>query len=73
MSLLIFLIAILALRVKGHSLQDRNVLGRGNVLMVDHHVYIFIYCYTRKGSTPTGIVTVTYGRYCSPLCKCITG
>ena len=29
-------IAILALRVKGHSLQERNVLG--NVLIVDHHV-----------------------------------
>ena len=29
-------IAILGLRVKGHSLQERNVLG--NVLIVDHHV-----------------------------------
>ena len=31
-----YLIAILALRVKGHSLQERNVLG--NVVIVDHHV-----------------------------------
>ena len=31
-----YLIAILALRVKGHSLQEKNFLG--NVLFVDHHV-----------------------------------
>ena len=31
-----YFIAILALRVKGHSLQERNALG--NVLTVDHHV-----------------------------------
>ena len=31
-----YLIAILALRVKAHSLHERNVLG--NVLIVDHHV-----------------------------------
>ena len=31
-----YLIAILALREKSHSLQERNVLG--NVLIVDHHV-----------------------------------
>ena len=31
-----YLIAILALHVKCHSLQERNVLG--NVLIVDHHV-----------------------------------
>ena len=31
-----YLLAILALRVKGHSLQERNVLG--NVLIVDHQV-----------------------------------
>ena len=30
-----YLIAILALRVNGHSLQERNVMG--NVLIVDHH------------------------------------
>ena len=39
MYLLIFLIAILALRVKGHSLQDRNVLGRGMCsLQITMHV-----------------------------------
>ena len=32
-----YLIAILALRVKSHSLQERNVL-RNVVLIVDHHV-----------------------------------
>ena len=31
-----YLIAILALHVKCHSLQERSVLG--NVLIVDHHV-----------------------------------
>ena len=40
-------IAILALRVKGHPLQERNVLG--NVLIVDHHVkniYKYTYLYS---------------------------
>ena len=32
----VYLIAILALRVKCHSLKERNVLG--NVIIVDHHV-----------------------------------
>ena len=40
-SLLFVLIAILALRVKGHSLQERNVLG--NVLIVDHRIKQKIY------------------------------
>ena len=38
-----YLIEILALRVKSHSLQERNVSG--NVLIVDHHVQIYIYIY----------------------------
>ena len=39
-----YLIAILALHVKCHSLQEKSVLG--NVLIVDHHVkknFMFIY------------------------------
>ena len=39
-----YLIAILSLHVKCHSLQERNV--QGNVLTVDHHVkkkYMYIY------------------------------
>ena len=44
----LYLITILALQVKSHSLQERNILG--NVLIVDHHVkkkykYIYIYIY----------------------------
>ena len=35
-----YLTAIVTLRVKGHSLQERNVLG--NLLIVDHQV-IYIY------------------------------
>ena len=43
---LLYLIAILALRVKGHSLQKRNVLW--NVLIVDHHVKKkILYLFTR--------------------------
>ena len=41
-----YLIAILALQVKSHSLQERNILG--NVLTVDHDVkkiYKYIYIY----------------------------
>ena len=46
-----YLIVILALHVKSHSLQERNILG--NVLIVDHHVkkkqtnkkYIYMYIY----------------------------
>ena len=41
---LLYLIAILALRVKGHSLQKRNVLW--NVLIVDHHVKKKYYIYS---------------------------
>ena len=37
MSFFFYLIAILALSVKSHSLQERNVL-RNVVLIVDHHV-----------------------------------
>ena len=39
-----YLIAILSLHVKCHSIQERN--GQGNVLIVDHHVkkkYMYIY------------------------------
>ena len=47
----LYLIAILALQVKSHSLQERNILG--NVLIVDHHVkkkykYIYIYIYIHR-------------------------
>ena len=38
-----YLVAILALNVNSHSLQQRNVLR--NVLIVDHHIYIYIYIY----------------------------
>ena len=49
-----YVIAILALRLKGHSLQERNVLG--NVNIVDHPIqkickyytlkpYYYCYCY----------------------------
>ena len=42
-----YLIAILALHVKCHSLKERNVLG--NMLIVDHHVKkkIYVYIFTR--------------------------
>ena len=43
-----YFIAILALRVKGLSLQERNALG--NVPTVDHHVkeiYKYIYIYSQ--------------------------
>ena len=39
-------IAILALRVEGHSLQERNVLG--NVLIVDHPIQKIYKYYTLK-------------------------
>ena len=42
--LFFYLIAILALRVKSHSLQERSVPG--NVLSVDHHVKNIIYIST---------------------------
>ena len=39
-------IAILALHVKCHSIQERDVLG--NMLIVDHHVKkIYVYIFTR--------------------------
>ena len=38
-----YLIAILALHVKCHSLQERNALG--NVLIIDYHVKKYIYRY----------------------------
>ena len=42
-----YLIAILALHVKCHSLQERDVLG--NMLIVDHHVKkIFMYIYSLR-------------------------
>ena len=35
-----YLIYILALRVKGHSLQERNVLGKKKI-----YIYIYVYAY----------------------------
>ena len=40
-----YLIAILGLRVKRHSLQEENVVG--NVLIVDNHVKKIFYKFTR--------------------------
>ena len=47
-----YVIAILTLGVKSHSLQERNVLG--NVLIVDHHIkkmYIYICLDLIKGTS----------------------
>ena len=41
-----YVIAILALRLKGHSLQERNVLG--NVNIVDHPIQKIYKYYTLK-------------------------
>ena len=43
-----YVIAILALHVKCHSLQERDVLG--NTLIVDHHIkkkIMYMYIFTR--------------------------
>ena len=41
-----YLIAILALRVKSHSLQERNV--QGDVVNVDHHVNIYLSGFAKR-------------------------
>ena len=66
-----YLIEILALRVKSHSLQERNVSG--NVLIVDHHVQIYIYIfsiytliYLGELSNLIGLLSRTIQQYSPP-------
>ena len=49
-----YLIAIVTLRVKGHSLQERIVLG--NLLIVDHQV-IYIYLLPYCPDSKKGLIT----------------
>ena len=61
-----YVIAILALRVKSHSLQESNVLG--NVLIVDHHVKKCINKYIQKGFHIERYIDSIYTCYC-PTCE----
>ena len=62
---LFYLIAIIVLRVKSHSLQERNVL-ENVVLIVDHHVkkYVHVNILIITGVQASGLITDRLLRQC---------